>query len=44
MRMIATLALVAGCLLAGACNTVQGAKQDARSVVRVFTSHPDTPK
>ena len=44
MRKIVAVALLAGCLLAGACNTVQGAKQDAQSVGRVFTDHPDGQK
>lgn len=43
MRKIATLTLLAGCLLAGACNTVSGAKEDLRSVGRVFGHHPDRP-
>ncbi len=44
MRMIAVAALLAGCLLAAACNTVRGAREDARSVGRVFTDHPDGAK
>ena len=44
MRRIAAVALIAGCLLAGACNTARGAKEDVQSVGRVFTDHPDRPK
>jgi predicted small secreted protein len=37
MRGIATLALMAGALLATACNTARGAVQDVKSVGTVFT-------
>jgi predicted small secreted protein len=35
--------LLLACLLATACNTVRGAGEDARSIGRVFSSHPDGP-
>ncbi len=44
MRTITTLALLAGALLVAACNTVHGAGEDAKSVGRVFSSHPDGPR
>lgn len=44
MRTITTLALLAGLALVTACNTVHGVGQDARSVGRVFTNHPDGPR
>ncbi len=44
MRTITTLALLAGALLVAGCNTVHGVGQDARSVGRVFSSHPDGPR
>ena len=44
MRTITTLALLASALLVTACNTVHGAGEDAKSVGRVFSSHPDGPR
>ena len=44
MRTIVAAALLTGCLLIAGCNTVRGAGEDARSVGRVFTDHPDGPK
>ena len=44
MRTITTLALLAGALLMTACNTVHGVGEDAKSVGRVFSNHPDGPR
>ncbi len=44
MRTITTLALLAGALLVTACNTVHGIGEDARSVGRVFSDHPNGPR
>ena len=44
MRTITTLALLAGVLLVTACNTVHGIGEDARSVGRVFSDHPNGPR
>ena len=44
MRTFTTLMLLAGTLLIAACNTVHGAGEDARSVGRVFSDHPDGDK
>lgn len=42
-RCLTLLPLAALALLAG-CNTVRGAGEDARSVGRVFTHHPNGPE
>lgn len=43
MRVSLRLALIAAALLMAACNTVHGVGEDARSVGRVFSSHPNGP-
>jgi predicted small secreted protein len=40
-RRIVSLALLASIALVSACNTVHGVGQDASSVGRVFSKHPD---
>ena len=39
MRRIAAVALLAGALLAAACNTVRGVGRDVKSVGSVFTGN-----
>ncbi|MDB5736438.1 MAG: hypothetical protein JWO65_106 [Sphingomonas bacterium] len=43
MRTFATLIVLTSAVLLAACNTVHGVGQDAKSVGRVFTDHPDGP-
>jgi predicted small secreted protein len=43
MRRYVRLIPLAAVMLAVACNTVHGVGEDARSVGRVFTNHPDGP-
>ena len=44
MRTSLIIAALASCVLIAGCNTVRGAGEDARSVGRVFTDHPDGEK
>lgn len=41
-RTVATIGLLLASLLATACNTVKGAGEDAKSVGRVFSDHPNS--
>jgi predicted small secreted protein len=38
LRRIATLAMVAGCLVMAACATIEGAKEDAKSIGDTFSN------
>jgi predicted small secreted protein len=41
LRRLATIAICASCLVVAACNTIDGAKQDAKSVGDTFSNMAD---
>ncbi|WP_442679650.1 entericidin A/B family lipoprotein [Sphingomonas sp. ASY06-1R] len=42
LKRLATIAICAGCLIVAACNTIDGAKQDAKSVGDTFSNMADS--